>query len=144
MYSYGPSHMAGRKQDDQHERTFISSVRIRDVALKTCQRRWTIGKSGERGSMISVLVARQDGDDIYIYIYIYVCVCVCVSKWVGPWRNFYCFRIYLFFSFLNVSFQLIKFKPSPHGYGEQAGCYWALWWHAWRGWHTSWCLWKTQ
>ena len=43
-------------------------VRIRDVDLKTCQRRWTIGRSGERGLRISVLAARHD---IYIYIYIY-------------------------------------------------------------------------
>ena len=63
MYSYGPPHMAGQNQDDQHEHTFSSYVRIRDVALKTCQRRWTIGESGERGSGISVLVARHDDDD---------------------------------------------------------------------------------
>ena len=62
-YSYGPPHMAGQKQDDQHEHTFSSYVKIRDVALKTCQRRWTIGKSGERGSGISVLVAQHDDDD---------------------------------------------------------------------------------
>ena len=65
MYSYGPPHMAGQKQDDQHEHTFSSYVRIRDVALKTCQRRWTIGKSGERGSGISVLATWHDDDDIY-------------------------------------------------------------------------------
>ena len=52
-----------KKQDDQHEHTFSSYVRIRDVAQKTCQRRWTIGKSGERGSEISVLPARDDDDD---------------------------------------------------------------------------------
>ena len=63
MYSYRPPHMAGQKQDDQHEHTFSSYVRIRDVALKTCQRRWTIGKSGEKGSGISVLVARNDDDN---------------------------------------------------------------------------------
>ena len=63
MYSYGPRHMAGQKQDDQHEHTYSSYVRILDVALKICQRWWTIGKSGERGSGISVLVARQDDDD---------------------------------------------------------------------------------
>ena len=45
----------------------------RDVALKTCQRRWTIGRSGERGSGISVLAARHDDDDD-IYIYIYICI----------------------------------------------------------------------
>ena len=55
--------MAGQKQDDQLEHTFSSYVRIRDVALKTYQRRWTIGRSGERGSGISVLAARHDDDD---------------------------------------------------------------------------------
>ena len=81
MYSYGPSHMSGQKQDDQHEHTFSSYGRIRNVALKTCQRRWTIGKSGERGSGISVLAVRHDDDDekntlcLYIYIYIYACIC---------------------------------------------------------------------
>ena len=70
--------MTEQKQDDQLEHSYSSSVRIRDVALKTCQSWWTIGRSGERGSGISVLAARHDDDDIYIYIYIYVCVCVCV------------------------------------------------------------------
>ena len=56
-------HMAGQNQDDQLEYTFSSYVRIRDVALKTCQRRWTIGRSGERESGISVLAARLDDND---------------------------------------------------------------------------------
>ena len=34
-----------------------------DLALKTSQKRWMIGRSGERGSGISVLAARNDGDD---------------------------------------------------------------------------------
>ena len=38
-------------------------MRVRDVVQKTCLRRWTIGKSGERGSGISVLPARHDDDD---------------------------------------------------------------------------------
>ena len=63
MYSYGPPHMAVQKQDDQHEHTFSSYVRIRDVVLKTCQKRWMIGRSGERGSGITVLAARHDDDD---------------------------------------------------------------------------------
>ena len=72
MYSYGPPHMAVQEQDDQHEHTFSSYVRIRDAVLKTCLGRWTIGRRGERGSGISVLPARyDDDDDIYIYIYIY-------------------------------------------------------------------------
>ena len=43
------THMAVQMQDDQHEHTFSSYVRIRDAVQKTCLRRWTIGKSGERG-----------------------------------------------------------------------------------------------
>ena len=35
-----------------------------------------IGRSGERGSGISVLAARHDDDDVYIYIYIYICIYV--------------------------------------------------------------------
>ena len=66
MYSYGPPHMAEQKQDDQLEHTYSSSVRIRDVALKTCQRRWTIGRSGEIGSGISVLAARHDDNDDFL------------------------------------------------------------------------------
>ena len=95
-----PPHMANQKQDDQLKHTYSSYVMIRDVTLKTCQRRWMIGKSGERGSGISVLAARHaaaDDDEfldilgspylrkgrmhpfcpsVYIYIYIYVYVCV--------------------------------------------------------------------
>ena len=64
MYSYGSPHTAAQKQDDQHERTFSSYVRIQVVILKTYLGRWTIGRSGERGSGISVLPARYDDDDI--------------------------------------------------------------------------------
>ena len=68
MYSYGPPHMAKQKQDDQLEHTYSSYVRIRDVALKTCQKRWMIGRSGERGSGISLLAARlDDADDFQKY-----------------------------------------------------------------------------
>ena len=63
MYSYGPLHMADQKQGDQLEPTYSSSARIRGVALRTCRKRWTIGMGGERGSGISVLMARQDDDD---------------------------------------------------------------------------------
>ena len=61
--SYGPPHMAVQKQDDQQEHTFSSYVRIQDAVLKTYLGRWTIGRSGERGSGISVLPARYDDDD---------------------------------------------------------------------------------
>ena len=70
-------HMARQKQDDQLEHPYSSYVRIRDVALNTSQRRWTVGRSGEKGSGISVPVAW------HIYIYIYICVCVCVCVCVG-------------------------------------------------------------
>ena len=40
-----------------------------DVALETCQKRWMIGRSGERGSRISVL-----GHDMMMMTYIYIYV----------------------------------------------------------------------
>ena len=49
MISYGPLHMAKKKQGDQLEPTYSSSVRIRDVAQRTFQKRWTIGRGGGRG-----------------------------------------------------------------------------------------------
>ena len=61
--------MAGKKQDDQLEHTYSSSVIIRDVALKTYQRRWTMGRSGERGSGISMLAAWHD-DDEYVLLFL--------------------------------------------------------------------------
>ena len=63
MYSCGPPHMDVQKQDDQYELTYSNYVRTQDVTLKTCRRRWMIGRSGERGSGISVLTARHNDDD---------------------------------------------------------------------------------
>ena len=90
--SHHENYMDEQKQDDQLEPTYSSNVRIRDVALKTCQRQWTIGRSGERGSAISVLAARHDDDDITLVkrlkcIYLFVHICV---------------------SWVNYSFQLLK------------------------------------
>ena len=76
--------MAKQKEDDQHEHTFSSYETIRDVALKTCQRRWIIGRSGEWGSGISVLAARHDDDDDddddSIKHYLFICTQLNVSK----------------------------------------------------------------
>ena len=63
MYSYGPPHTAKQKQDDQLEPTYSSYVKTQDVTLKTCRRRWMIGRSDERWSGISVQAARHDDDD---------------------------------------------------------------------------------
>ena len=68
-YSYGPPHMAKQKQDDRPELTYSSYVRTQDVTQKTCRRRWTIGRSGERWSRISVLAVWHDDDDEYISSY---------------------------------------------------------------------------
>ena len=91
IYSYGPPHMAMQKQDDQLEHTYSSSARIRDIALKTCQKRFMIGRSGERGSRISMLAARHDDDDdddiynmsfpLYVYIRTHIQIYVYVLLW---------------------------------------------------------------
>ena len=57
--------MDEQKKDDQLEPTYSSSVPIRDVALRTCRKQWTIGRGGERGSGISVLIVRQDDDSTF-------------------------------------------------------------------------------
>ena len=54
--------MNEQNQDDQLEPTYSSSVPIRDVVLKTCRKKWTIGRGGKRGSVISALMVRQDDD----------------------------------------------------------------------------------
>ena len=48
--------MDEQRQGDQLELTYSSSVPIRDVALKTSQKQWMIGKGGEKESGISVLM----------------------------------------------------------------------------------------
>ena len=55
--------MDEQRQDDQPELTYSNSVPIRDVALKTSLKQWTIEKGGESESGISVLMARHDDDD---------------------------------------------------------------------------------
>ena len=49
-------HMARQNQGDQLEPIYSSSLRIRDAALRTCQKQWTIGRSGKRGSGISKMM----------------------------------------------------------------------------------------
>ena len=45
-------------------RTYIQQLcEDTGCSLKTCQKRWMIGRSGERGSGISVLTARHDDDE---------------------------------------------------------------------------------
>ena len=63
MYSYRHLHRDEQRQDVQLKHTYSSSVPILDVPRKTCQKQWTIGRSGERGSGRSVLMARHDDDD---------------------------------------------------------------------------------
>ena len=56
-------HMAEQKQSDPRKPIYSSSVSIRGVALRICQKRSMRGRGGERGSGISVLMAWHDDDD---------------------------------------------------------------------------------
>ena len=74
MYSDGPPTYGRAKARRPVQNIHTAAMwGIQDVALKTCLRRWTTGKSGERGSGISVQAARYD-DKVFtmkiIYIYI--------------------------------------------------------------------------
>ena len=55
--------MDEQRQDDKLEPTYSSSVPIRDVALRTGRKQWTIGRCGERGSGISMVIALHDDSD---------------------------------------------------------------------------------
>ena len=46
MYSSRPLHIAELRLDVQLEHTYNSFVPIRDVALKTCRKQWTIERDG--------------------------------------------------------------------------------------------------
>ena len=63
MFSCGPLRMDKKRQDNQLEPTYSSSMPIRDVALKTYWKQWTIERNGERRSGISALMARHHDDD---------------------------------------------------------------------------------
>ena len=96
MYSYGSPHTAAQKQDDQHERTFSSYVRIQVVVLKTYLGRWTIGRSGERGSGISVLpehdmmmMIYQTYTHTYIHLHTKRTISIYLSIYLAQSMHFY-------------------------------------------------------
>ena len=60
--------MDKQKQDDQPESTYSIFVPTWDIALKTCRKQWMIGRGGERGSEISVMMARHDDDITYHHL----------------------------------------------------------------------------
>ena len=116
MCSCGPPHMANQKQDDQLEHTYSSYEMIRDVTLKTCRRRWMIGRRGERGSGISPLAARHDDMHVYIYkqtyVYIYIYIYIYAHTFIYIYiyiyiyiQNVYIYTfiyIYIYMSYIYV------------------------------------------
>ena len=111
MYSYGPPHMAKQKQDNQIELTYSSYVRTQDVTLKTCQRRWMIGRSGERGSGISMLAARHDDDDddkgLLLLFVTYNYTTEYKQKWLSFNRNGY-FKPYYCIWIISIRKECLK------------------------------------
>ena len=72
MYSYGSPHTAAQKQDDQHERTFSSYVRIQVVVLKTY-----LGAMNDREEWRERVRDIRAASTIWWWWWsIYVCVCV--------------------------------------------------------------------
>ena len=49
--------------DNELEPTYSNFVPLQNVSLKTYRKQWRIEKGGEKGSGISVLLARHDDDD---------------------------------------------------------------------------------
>ena len=109
--------MAVQKQDDQLELTYSNYVRTQDVTLKTCRRRCVIGRSGKRGSGISVLAARHyDDDDDFLYSVIFFRSVIfppisCVNTY---------FHFYFFYLFKISTVQLYSF------YSGRSFCFFRL------------------
>ena len=57
--------MDEKRQDDQPEPIYNSSMPIQDVTLKTFRERWTIETGGGRGPGRSVLAADMMIDDLF-------------------------------------------------------------------------------
>ena len=84
----------GKSRTTSSTHTYSSSVRIRDVALKTCQRRWTIGRSGKRGQgypcwrhdmMIMMMMMTAASQKLYETQYF----CLTLNR-----ISFFCFSIF--------------------------------------------------
>ena len=122
--------MSEQEQDDQLEHTYSSSVRIRDVALKTCQRRWTIGKSVVLSSADSSSYLQNHNDtiiktqeDFFINIFVPLTLFVRVRK---GYSRFACERE------LETEQKLQYFDP--HSYGRQRCVLLVLLMLNWRPW----------
>ena len=79
MFSYEPLHMTEQKQVDILEPTYSSCVRIRDIALRTCQKRWTEGWQ-ER---VRDIHARGTTRWWYILLYSIYLEGYCNAKWLS-------------------------------------------------------------
>ena len=61
----------GRAKAGWPARTYIQQLcEDTNVTLNTCQKWWTIGRSGGRGSGISMLAARHDDDDDWTFFFL--------------------------------------------------------------------------
>ena len=109
MYSCGPPHMDVQEWDDQHEHTYSNYVRTQDVTLKTCRRRWMIGRNGERGSRISALAARHDDDDIFSLVLSHIQFSFYLVSTLAFCRVKY---PYLVFCLVNISFSFLTLSVS--------------------------------
>ena len=59
-------------------------LRTQHVILKTCRRRWMIGRSGERGSGISMLAEWHDDDDEHL---IYPSIWILFMLYIDLWQH---------------------------------------------------------
>ena len=105
-----------------------SYVRIQDVALMTCQKRWTIGRGCERGSGMSVLAARHD-DIIHIFctsacFLLFIYIYIVTANWLKS-QNGTLFRT----CEDGVGWHLIPYRISPRS---------EFFSQAYKTWHITW------
>ena len=68
MFFNGLLYMDMLMLTNQHEHTYNSSVRSKNIVWKTCQEQWMIGKKEERVSRKSMLAVQHDDDDDDIWV----------------------------------------------------------------------------
>ena len=63
--------MDEQRLDDLLVSVYSCSVQIRGVALKTCQKQWTIVKGDRKRSGISVVKLRHDDHDYFTFLRVF-------------------------------------------------------------------------
>lgn len=84
------------------------------------------------GILLSTCLAHNNTHIIFFFYFCWWLQAIAASQRY-VWKMFICF-----FCFVDPNKLFFCFRIVRHECGEPIGYPWAWWWHAWRGWRTSW------